>query len=98
MTVTATSAASPAAAAPRKTGLAALGQGDFLKMMTTQLQMQDPFNPMDQKDMLAQMAQFSSLSGIAEMGETLKAIATKLDAIGAQQAAVTPTPNTTSGS
>lgn len=99
MTVSAISAAAPAAAAtPKKTGLAALGQGDFLKMMTTQLQMQDPFEPMDQKDMLAQMAQFSSLSGIAEMGETLKAISGKLDAIAAQQAVLPTSSTPTTGS
>ncbi len=75
------------AAASKKTGLAALGQGDFLKLMTTQLQQQDPFSPMDQKDMLAQMAQFTQLSGIAEMGDTLKLIASKLDAVLAAQSA-----------
>lgn len=82
-----------------KAGFAALGAGDFLKLMTTQLQQQDPFSPMDNKEMLAQMAQFSSLSGITEMGDTLKAIATKLDAVLTQQAAAatatSATPTTT---
>ena len=70
-----------------KAGFAALGQGDFIKLMTTQLQQQDPFEPMDNKEMLAQMAQFSSLAGINDVNETLKQISGKLDAVLASQAA-----------
>ena len=55
-----------------------LGQGDFLKLMTAQMQNQDPFNPVDNTQMVAQMAQFSSLAGISEMSTTLKAISDKL--------------------
>lgn len=55
-----------------------LGQADFLKLMTAQLQNQDPFEPVDNTQMIAQMAQFSSLAGISEMSSTLKAIAEKL--------------------
>ncbi|WP_324741850.1 flagellar hook capping FlgD N-terminal domain-containing protein [Tsuneonella sp. CC-YZS046] len=68
-----------------KSGFAALGQADFLKLLTTQLQMQDPSDPVDNKEMLAQMAQFSQLGGISEMSTTLSAIASKLDALIAQQ-------------
>ena len=50
-----------------------LGQEDFLKLMTTQLQNQDPFAPMENGEFIAQMAQFSTVTGITEMGETLKA-------------------------
>jgi flagellar basal-body rod modification protein FlgD len=70
-----------------KTGFAALGQADFIKLMTTQLQQQDPFEPVDNKEMLAQMAQFSSLAGIDGVNTTLKQISTKLDAVLASQAA-----------
>lgn len=76
-----------ASATPAKSGFSALGQGDFLRLMTEQLKQQDPFAPVDNKEMLAQMAQFSSLAGLAEMGETLKTIATKLDAMIAAQSA-----------
>ncbi len=88
MTTIATPTTTPAAApAPSsRGGLGSLGQGDFLKLMTVQMQHQDPFDPVDQKEMLAQMAQFSSLAGTAEMGETLKVIASKLDALTASQA------------
>jgi flagellar basal-body rod modification protein FlgD len=90
MTITSTNAATSAATTPaaaRKGGLGSLDQGDFLKLMTVQMQHQDPFDPVDQKEMLAQMAQFSSLAGTADMGETLKSIAKKLDALTASQTA-----------
>jgi flagellar basal-body rod modification protein FlgD len=69
-----------------KTGYAALGQGDFLKLMTTQLQQQDPTSPVDSKEMLAQLAQFQSLGGINDINTTLQSIASKLDAVLAAQA------------
>lgn len=65
----------------KQNGFASLGQTDFLKLLTVQMQQQDPFNPVDNKEMLAQMAQFSSLAGISEMGATLKQIAEKLDVV-----------------
>ena len=49
-----------------------LGQEDFLKLMTTQLQNQDPFAPMENAEFIAQMAQFSTVTGITDMGQTLK--------------------------
>ncbi len=55
-----------------------LGQADFLKLMTTQLQNQDPFAPMDNADFIAQMAQFSTVTGITDMGETLKGMSDQL--------------------
>ncbi|RYD29965.1 MAG: flagellar hook assembly protein FlgD, partial [Sphingomonadales bacterium] len=57
-----------------------MDQGDFLTLMTAQLKNQDPFEPVDNSQMVAQMAQFSSLSGITEMNTTLKAMADKLGA------------------
>jgi flagellar basal-body rod modification protein FlgD len=55
-----------------------LGQEDFLKLMTTQLQNQDPFAPMENGDFIAQMAQFSTVTGITSMDESLKNVAAKL--------------------
>lgn len=77
-----------------------LGQTDFLRLMSTQLQKQDPFDPVDNQAMVAQMAQFSSVAGISEMNVSLRGIA---DQIAAQTAllgdiraatlpATTPTP------
>jgi flagellar basal-body rod modification protein FlgD len=86
------SAPASASASPQKFGFAALGQDDFLRLMVEQLKMQDPFAPTDNKEMLAQMAQFSSLSASTEMGDTLKTIAAKLDAILAAQQAAASSP------
>lgn len=55
-----------------------LGQKDFLKLMTTQLQNQDPFKPTDNTEMIAQMAQFSLVTGQTEMNESIKAISGQL--------------------
>lgn len=60
-------------------GMDALGQGDFLRLLTVQMQQQDPFDPVDNKEMLAQMAQFSSLAGVSETNSMLEQIADKLD-------------------
>jgi flagellar basal-body rod modification protein FlgD len=60
-------------------GKTEMDQSDFLTLMTAQLKNQDPFEPVDNSQMVAQMAQFSSLSGITEMNSTLKAIAEKLN-------------------
>ena len=55
-----------------------LGQEDFLKLMTVQLQNQDPFAPVDNADFIAQMAQFSTVTGITQMGETMKNVSSQL--------------------
>lgn len=45
----------------RKTGDSTLDKDAFLKILMTQLQNQDPTSPMDDREFIAQMAQFSSL-------------------------------------
>ena len=75
---------------PQSSGLGALGSGDFLKLMVAQLQQQDPFAPVDNKDMLAQMAQFSTLAGSTESNATLSKISDKLDALIAAQKTANP--------
>ena len=62
-------------------GFSSLGQGDFVRLLTVQMQQQDPFDPVDNKEMLAQMAQFSSLAGINDVHSTLQQISAKLDAL-----------------
>jgi flagellar basal-body rod modification protein FlgD len=57
-----------------------MDQSDFLALMTAQLKNQDPFAPVDNTQMVAQMAQLSQTSGIAEMNTTLKAISDRLGA------------------
>ncbi|MBL0914058.1 MAG: flagellar hook capping protein [Sphingopyxis sp.] len=57
-----------------------LDQKDFLRLMTAQLSQQDPFNPVDNQQMVAQMAQFSSLAGVSETNSVLKTISEQLTA------------------
>ncbi|PKP93794.1 MAG: flagellar biosynthesis protein FlgD [Alphaproteobacteria bacterium HGW-Alphaproteobacteria-14] len=72
-------------------GLETLDQGDFLRLLTTQLTFQDPLAPANNEAMLAQMAQFSSLAATTESSATLEAISAKLDRlIAAQEAALQP--------
>jgi flagellar basal-body rod modification protein FlgD len=55
-----------AAASAQKSS--AMGKDDFLKLMTTQLRRQDPMNPVDDTAFLAQMAQFTSLEQLTNLG------------------------------
>lgn len=70
-------------------GLSSLGQADFLRLLTTQLANQDPLNPTDNEEMLAQLAQFSQLEAATDSTVILNEISDKLDALtAAQEAAV----------
>lgn len=55
-----------------------LGQEDFLKLMTTQLENQDPFKPMENGDFLAQIAQFSTVSGIGDLQKSFDKLSESL--------------------
>lgn len=50
-----------------------LGSQDFLKLLVTQMTTQDPLNPMDDKEFIAQMAQFSSLEETTKLNKTMSA-------------------------
>jgi flagellar basal-body rod modification protein FlgD len=66
----------------RKTG-GSLGKDDFLKLMVAQLQHQDPMNPMQDSDMMGQMASFSTLEQITNMAAANDTIAANLSSTGA---------------
>ena len=65
-------AAEPSAPRTLPTNSKAMGRDEFLKMLVAQLKNQDPLNPMDGKDMAAQLAQFSTVEQLIAMNKTLE--------------------------
>ena len=53
-----------------------LTQEDFLNLLVTQMQYQDPLNPMDNSQMSAQLAQLSTVEGINKLNDTLETMST----------------------
>jgi len=49
-----------------------MGKDEFLKMLVAQLKNQDPLNPMDGKDMAAQLAQFSTVEQLISMNKSME--------------------------
>ena len=64
-----------------------LGQDDFLKLMITQFQNQDPFKPMENGEFLGQLAQFSTVNGIESLNTGFAGLATAVQDEQALQAA-----------
>ncbi|WP_096269885.1 flagellar hook assembly protein FlgD [Paucisalibacillus globulus] len=48
-----------------------LGKDDFLKILMTQIQHQDPTNPMEDREFISQLAQFSSLEQVMNMSTAI---------------------------
>ncbi len=55
-----------------------LGKDDFLKLLVTQLRFQDPLNPLDQNQFLAQTAQFTSLENLQNISAGIDGLRTLL--------------------
>jgi len=49
-----------------------LGKDDFLRLLVTQLQNQNPLNPLDQNQFLSQTAQFTALEELQNIGKALE--------------------------
>ncbi|MBB3956531.1 flagellar hook assembly protein FlgD [Novosphingobium sediminicola] len=84
-TVSSTDAANSTASSSSSTvssnGASTLGFEDFISLLTKQLTTQDPTAPTDNSQMVAQMAQFSTLSGITQLNTTASSVATKLGSL-----------------
>jgi flagellar basal-body rod modification protein FlgD len=65
---TLSAAGAPAStAASSTTNTTPLSQQDFLNLLTTQMQYQDPMNPISATDFASQLAQFASLQGVQQL-------------------------------
>lgn len=61
--------------AASKTGPDQLGKQEFLKLLIAQLRNQDPMKPMEDREFIAQLAQFSTLETMQNLDKRLEALA-----------------------
>jgi flagellar basal-body rod modification protein FlgD len=71
---------------PDKKADKGIGQDTFLELMLTQLQHQDPLNPMESGDFLSQMAQFGTVNGITDLNKSFASLSSSLQSNQALQA------------
>src|SRR5450830_738314 len=62
-------------------------QNNFLKLLVTQLQNQDPLNPEDNSEITSQLAQLSTVTGVNQLNTTLTALQTSYQSTESLQAA-----------
>lgn len=75
-----------AGGAPQRQASDELGQEDFLRLMTAQLESQDPFKPMESGDFLGQFAQFGTVNGIKDLQASFDGLSQSLTSLQALQA------------
>ena len=64
----------------------ALTQEDFFSLLTQQLSFQDPSNPADNDQMIAQMTSFTMAQGISDLNSNFESLATSMTSNSALQA------------
>lgn len=75
MTTTSTSSIDPTTLS-QSTAAAGLSMNDLLKLMMTDLTYQDPLKPVDNKDFLTEMAQFTTLDTTRQLNTNIQALLT----------------------
>ena len=73
-----TTSSTTAATSATSTSQVAATQDRFLKLLVTQLQNQDPLNPMDNAAVTSQMAQLSTVNGINQLNATVQALSSSM--------------------
>jgi len=61
-----------------------LGYEDFLKLLTVQMENQDPFEPMSDTDFIAQMANFSTLEEVSNFSDNFSSYSSRQQQITSQ--------------
>src|SRR5689334_1061214 len=65
------SSAASALGATGSSSSPSLSQGDFFKLLLTQLQNQNPLDPVNSSDFVSQLSQFSTVQGIQQLNTNL---------------------------
>lgn len=63
-----------------------LGIDDFLELMVTELNNQDPFDPMDNSQMMTQISQFAAVTGLDQLNESFAGLSSSMTSDQALQA------------
>ena len=79
-----TAATAPKTEEAPTTGMKTLDQGDFLKLISVQMQAQDPMNPMKDTDFIAQMANFTSLEQMKSLSASFSTFIAEQRSVDAQ--------------
>lgn len=72
----ASTSGSTASSTTTESSTSSLGMDSFLQLLVTQLQYQDPLDPMDDKEFVAELAQFSSLEQLTEINSGIEGLTT----------------------
>ncbi len=68
-----------------RVGSSVLGKDDFLRLLVAQLRNQNPLEPMDDREFVAQLAQFSALEQMHNVSQAVQALSQRQEAAAAVQ-------------